>query len=106
MAKKQVIKGSKARPRLRTTVTLSHIYAQVIDDIEGKTLAAASTLDKEFGKKKLSSNVESAKKIGTMLAERAKKVGVETVVFDRGPKRYHGKVKALADAARQAGLKF
>ncbi len=106
MAKKQVIKGSKTRPRLRTTVTLSHIYAQVIDDIEGKTLAAASTLDKEFGKKKLSSNVESAKKIGTMLAERAKKVGVETVVFDRGPKRYHGKVKALADAARQAGLKF
>lgn len=106
MKKSTKAKGTNERPRLRVSITLKHIYAQMIDDTLGKTLAAASTQDKELGKKKLKSNVESAKKIGSMLGERAKKAGISAAVFDRGPKRYHGKVKALADAARETGIKF
>lgn len=100
------ITGTKKRPRLSVSVTLGHIYAQVIDDSDGRTLAFASTMDKELGKKKLSSNVAAAKQVGQMIGKRAKKAGIETVVFDRGDKRYHGKLKELADAARAEGLKF
>ncbi len=99
------IKGTTDRPRLRVTVTLGHIYAQVIDDTIQKTLVAASTMDKEL-KKELKSNIESASVVGKMIGERAVKKGLKKIVFDRGPKRYHGKVKAVADAARKQGLEF
>ena len=82
-----------------------HLYAQVIDDKAGKTLAAASTLDKDL-KDKVGCNRDGAKSVGKLIAERAKKAGVTEVLFDRGGFLYHGKVKALADAAREAGLKF
>ncbi len=99
--------GTKERPRLRVSVTMKHIYAQVIDDTEGRTLASASTMDKEVkGKKVLKNNIESAKMIGEMVGKRAKAKGIEAIVFDRGERRYHGKVKSLADSARAAGLKF
>jgi large subunit ribosomal protein L18 len=81
-----------------------HIYAQVIDDTVGRTLVAASTLDKSI--EKASSNVESAQKVGKLIAERAKGSNISNVVFDRGGHLYHGKVKALADAAREGGLQF
>ena len=102
--RKRVI-GTPDRPRLAVYRSLTHMYAQVIDDLAGRTLASASTRDKGV---KLSStgNAEAAKAVGQALAERAKQAGVEAVVFDRGGFRYHGRVKALADAAREAGLKF
>jgi len=105
MSSKKVT-GTKQRPRLSVSISLGHIYAQMIDDSEARTLAFASTLDKEFGKKKLRSNLAAAKAVGSLIGKRAKKAGIETVVFDRGSKRYHGKVKELADAARAEGLKF
>lgn len=84
-----------------------HIYAQVIDDLQGRTLAAASTLEKEVkGKLKTGADREAAKAVGTLVAERALAAGVEEVIFDRGGYRYHGRVQALADAAREGGLKF
>ena len=92
------------KPRLSVHRSGRHIYAQVIDDAAGRTLVSASTLDKSF--EKASSNVESAQKVGALLAERAKGSNISAVVFDRGGHLYHGKVKALADAAREAGLKF
>ena len=92
------------RPRLSVFRSGKHIYAQVIDDSVGKTLISASTMDKSF--EKASSNVESAQKVGQLLAERAKGSNISAVVFDRGGHLYHGKVKALADAAREAGLQF
>ena len=98
------VTGTADRPRLAVHYSNQHIYAQVIDDTAGRTLAAASTLDKSF--EKACANVVSAKKVGTLLAERAKGSNVGTVVFDRGGHLYHGKVKALADAAREAGLQF
>lgn len=102
--RKRVI-GTPERPRLAVYRSLSHIYAQVIDDLAGKTLASASTRDKGV---KLSStgNADAAKAVGQALAERAKGAGVTKVVFDRGGFRYHGRVKALADAAREGGLEF
>jgi large subunit ribosomal protein L18 len=99
------VHGDAARPRLAVRRSLKHIYAQVIDDVAGRTIAAASTRDKDLGKS-YGGNIEAAKKIGAMAAERAKAAGVTVVVFDRGGHRYHGRVKALADAAREAGLKF
>ena len=95
------------RPRLSVSRSSQHIYAQVIDDTRGHTLAAASTLD--AGVKttvKSTSNTAAAAKVGKLVAERAKANGIETVVFDRGGYIFHGRVKALADAAREAGLKF
>jgi large subunit ribosomal protein L18 len=93
--------GSAERPRLTVFRSLAHIYGQIIDDRSGRTIAAASDLDvKEGGKS------ERAKRVGALLAERAKAKGVAEVVFDRGGYRYHGRVKALADAARGSGLKF
>ena len=99
------VQGSAARPRLAVRRSLKHIYAQVIDDVAGRTLASASTRDKDLANT-YGGNVEAAKKIGALVADRAKAAGVETVVYDRGGHRYHGRVKALADAAREAGLKF
>lgn len=95
------------RVRLSVHRTSKHIYAQIIDDANGHTLAAASTIDKEFkGKLKTGASVEAAQKVGALVATRAKANGVSQVVFDRGQFLYHGRVKALADAAREAGLDF
>jgi large subunit ribosomal protein L18 len=98
------VSGTTERPRLAIHYSNQHIYAQVIDDTVGRTLVAASTLDKSI--EKASSNVESAQKIGKLIAERAKGSNISNVVFDRGGHLYHGKVKALADAAREGGLQF
>jgi large subunit ribosomal protein L18 len=99
----------KSRGRLRLSVFRSsrHIYAQIIDDAKGVTLAAASSLDKDVkGGVKTGADIEAAKAVGKLLAERAKEKSVSEVVFDRGRYVYHGRVKALADAAREAGLSF
>ena len=98
-----------ATGRLRLSVHRSgrHIYAQVIDDVEGRTLASASTLDKELRDQvKSGANVESARQVGELIAKRATGAGVKDVVFDRGGFLYHGRIKALADAAREGGLNF
>jgi large subunit ribosomal protein L18 len=101
------VSGTKDRPRMSVCFTNQHIYVQFVDDEAGLTLASASTRHQSAsGLGKLAANVESAKKIGAAAAEAAKGKGIGAVVFDRGGKRYHGKVKALADAAREAGLKF
>ena len=97
--------GTELRPRLAVFRSLNHIYAQVIDDASGKTLAAASTADKELKGSK-STKSEEAAVVGKLVAERAKAAGVERVVFDRSGFRYHGRIKSLADAAREAGLEF
>lgn len=99
------ISGTAATPRLAVFRSSAHIYAQLIDDEAGKTLAAASTCDKDL-RSANGGNIEAAKKVGAAIAERAKAIGVEAVVFDRGGFVYHGRVAALADAAREAGLKF
>lgn len=101
------VEGTVSRPRLSVFRSLTNIYAQVIDDESGKTLVSASTIDEELkaqmtGKTK----TEAAKLVGKAVAERAKKAGVTTVVFDRGGYKYHGRVAALAEAAREAGLEF
>jgi large subunit ribosomal protein L18 len=98
------LRGSTERPRLAVFRSVSHIYAQVIDDAEGVTLVSASSVDK--GGKTKGGNVAAAKAIGKLVAERAKEKGITKVVFDRGGYLYHGRVKALADAARAAGLEF
>jgi large subunit ribosomal protein L18 len=96
--------GSTERPRLAVFRSVAHIYAQVIDDSKGQTLVSASSVDK--GGKTKGGNVAAAKAIGKLVAERAKEKGIKSVVFDRGGYLYHGRVKALADAAREAGLEF
>jgi large subunit ribosomal protein L18 len=99
--------GTPERPRLCVYRSLGHIYTQIIDDRSGRTLASASSIDKETRKNlKGGGNIASAKAVGKNIAERAKAAGVGKVVFDRGGYRYHGRVKALADAAREAGLQF
>ncbi len=99
--------GTPERPRLCVYRSLNHIYAQVIDDRTGRTLAAASSLDKETRKQiKGGGNVAAAKVIGKAIAERARAAGVAQVAFDRGGYKYHGRIQALAEAAREAGLKF
>jgi len=98
------ISGTPERPRLAVSFSNSNVYAQLIDDGAGKTLAAASTLDKSVGKR--SANKDTAAQVGKLIAERAKEKKIEDVVFDRGGFIFHGKVKALADAARDGGLKF
>jgi large subunit ribosomal protein L18 len=101
------LKGSVERPRLAVFKSGRHIYAQVIDDATGATIAHASSLDAALkGDKKPAANRETATRVGTLVAERAKSKGVARVVFDRGGYIYHGKVKALAEAARQGGLEF
>jgi large subunit ribosomal protein L18 len=98
------VTGTAERPRLAIYYSNQHIYVQVIDDSAGKTLISASTMDKSI--EKASSNVASAQKVGALIAERAKGSNISAVVFDRGGHLYHGKVKALADAAREGGLQF
>jgi len=97
------VRGTTERPRLAVYRSLNHIYAQLIDDDKARTIASASTTEKSLGLK-TGGNIEAAKKIGAAIAERALAAGVSTVVFDRGGYLYHGRVKALTDAARAAGL--
>jgi large subunit ribosomal protein L18 len=97
--------GTAGRPRLAVFRSLNHIYAQVIDDASGRTLVAASTLEKDLRGSK-SSKTDDAAVVGRLVAERAKSAGIERVVFDRAGFRYHGRIKSLADAAREAGLDF
>ena len=99
------VAGTAERPRLAIFRSVAHIYAQVIDDAAGKTVAAASTLDKDL-KGKTGATKDGAAAVGKAVAERAKKAGVSQVVFDRGGFLFHGRVKALADAAREGGLEF
>jgi large subunit ribosomal protein L18 len=95
------------RPRLSVFRSSMHIYAQIIDDANGTTVAAASTLDKELkGKLKTGANLDAAKEVGKLIASRATAKGVKVVAFDRGGYKYHGRIKALADAAREGGLAF
>ena len=98
------ISGTAERPRLCVFRSENHIYAQIIDDVAGNTLVSASSVEKDFEGK--GGNVEAAKKVGALIADRALKKGLEEVVFDRGGYIYHGRVKALAEGAREGGLKF
>jgi large subunit ribosomal protein L18 len=98
------LQGTEARPRLAVFRSVAHIYAQVIDDSKGQTLVAASSVEKTGIAR--GGNIAAAKAIGKSIAERAKEKGIKQVVFDRGGYQYHGRVKALADAAREAGLEF
>ena len=99
--------GTAERPRLAVHRTNAHIYAQLIDDADAKTICSASTIDAEFrATGKVGSNKEAAELVGEMIGKRALEAGVTTVTFDRGGRIYHGRVKALADGARNAGLKF
>ncbi|MCL6637794.1 MAG: 50S ribosomal protein L18 [Alicyclobacillus sp.] len=101
------VEGTPARPRLNVFRSNKHIYAQVIDDVNGHTLASASTLDRELRAELSSgSTVDAARKVGELVAKRALAKGIQAVVFDRGGYLYHGRVQALADAARAAGLQF
>lgn len=100
------VSGTPERPRLAVYRSLNHVYAQVIDDLAGKTLISASTRDKGVKIEGTSGNCDAAKSAGILLAERAKDAGITDVVFDRGGFKYHGRVKAFADAARDGGLKF
>ena len=101
------LNGTADRPRMCVYVSNKHVYVQVIDDAAGSTLAAASSVEKDMRKKlKTGGNIEAAAEVGKLIAERATKAGVSEVVFDRGGYAFHGRVKALADAAREGGLKF
>jgi large subunit ribosomal protein L18 len=104
------ILGTAARPRLNVYRSVNHIYAQVIDDTKGATIVAATSIEKGKGvkgeKRPTGGNLSSAKEVGKLIAERAKQKGIDKVVFDRGGYLYHGRIKALADAAREGGLKF
>jgi len=99
------LEGTGSRPRLAVFRSLNHIYAQIIDDASGRTLAAASTVEKELRGSK-QTKTDEAKVVGRLVAERARAAGVERVVFDRAGFRYHGRIRSLADAAREAGLEF
>lgn len=98
--------SDRSRPRLSVFRSLNHVYAQIIDDQRGITLAAASSLDKDFKSNRDDNKCAVAARIGTIIAERARSANVSTVIFDRGPYRYHGRLKALAEAARHGGLVF
>jgi len=100
------VRGTAERPRLNVYRSVNHIYAQLINDDDGKTVVSASSVEGEKGKRRAGGNVASAKDIGKLIAERAQQKGVKKVVFDRGGYLYHGRIKALADAARAAGLEF
>jgi large subunit ribosomal protein L18 len=99
------VRGTAERPRLAVFRSSKHIYAQVVDDVNGRTLAAASTMEAE-ARSGSTANVDAAKSVGKRVGERAKSAGVEAVVFDRGGFRYHGRVAGVADGAREAGLKL
>ena len=101
------VRGTGEKPRLCVFRSARHIYAQIVDDDLGTTLATASTMDKELrGKIPLTGNIEAAKKVGELIGKRAKTKGIDNIVFDRNGFLYHGRVKALAENAREAGLKF
>jgi len=101
------VKGTPERPRLCIYRSLRQIYVQIIDDTGGRTLSSASTLSKELkGSLKSGSNIEAAKQAGVLIAKKAKGKGIEKVVFDRNGNKYHGRVKALAESAREGGLEF
>lgn len=100
------VMGTSERPRLNVYRSLNHIYVQLIDDHRGQTLVSASTAEGKKGERRTGGNVASAKQIGKKIAELAKAKGIDKVVFDRGGYIYHGRVKALADAAREGGLQF
>ncbi len=100
------LRGTSVRPRLSVFRSAKHIYAQIIDDDTGNTLASASTQSGDCGELEYGGNIDAAKAVGSLIGERAKAAGVASVVFDRNGYLYHGRVKALADAAREAGLKF
>ncbi len=104
---RQRVEGTERRPRLMVFRSLKHIYTQIIDDAQGRTLVSASSLDKEV-RQQLSygGNVAASKVVGKVLGERARRAGIARVVFDRGGFKYHGRIKALAEAAREAGLDF
>ena len=104
---RKTITGTAERPRLNVFRSSSHIYAQIINDLDGKTLASASSLDKTLrASLKSTGSIEAAKAVGKLIAERAKTANVNAVVFDRGGRIYHGRIKALADASREGGLQF
>jgi large subunit ribosomal protein L18 len=103
---REKIAGTAARPRLNVYRSVNHIYTQLIDDATGATLASASTLPKKGDDKVVGGNIDAAKTVGKLIAERAQEKGIKKVVFDRGGYLYHGRIKALADAAREAGLDF
>ena len=98
--------GTAERPRLNVYRSLNHIYTQLIDDANGVTIVSASTMSKKGTERKAGGNVEAAQMVGKLIAERAAEKGIKKVVFDRGGYLYHGRIKALADAAREAGLEF
>jgi len=100
------LQGTAERPRLNVYRSLNHIYVQVIDDLHGQTLVSASSAEGQKAEKRTGGNVAAAKAVGKAIAERAKAKGISKVVFDRGGYIYHGRVKALADAAREGGLQF
>lgn len=100
------ISGTAARPRLCVSFTNKHVYAQAIDDVQGKTLVCVSSMSKDLKDEKLSANIASATKVGEAFAQKAKAAGIDTVVFDRHGRRYHGTVKAFADAVRAGGVNF
>jgi large subunit ribosomal protein L18 len=104
---RQRVFGTPQRPRLNVYRSKAHIYAQIINDLTGQTLASASSLDPELRKSlKSTGSVQAAKAVGQLLASRAKAASIQMVVFDRGGRLYHGRIKALADASRESGLKF
>ncbi len=102
---RKTVAGTQSRPRLAVFRSNKEIYAQIIDDVNGKTITAASSRDKDIDASKLN-KVEAAKLVGKAIAEKAVKAGVETIAFDRGGYLYHGRVKSLAEGAREGGLKF
>ena len=103
---RNTLSGTNEKPRLAVFRSNNHIYAQIIDDTKGHTLVSSSTMEAFFSKLENKSNIDAAKAVGKRVAEKALESGITTVVFDRGGFVYHGKVKALADAAREAGLQF
>ena len=103
---RQKMAGTAARPRLNVYRSLNHIYTQLIDDANGVTLASASSAVKKGEEAKTGGNIEAARAVGKLIAERGLEKGIKKVVFDRGGYLYHGRIKALADAAREAGLEF
>jgi large subunit ribosomal protein L18 len=103
---REKMSGTAERPRLNVYRSLNHIYTQLIDDLNGITVASASSFGKKSAEKKYGGNIAAAAEVGKLIAERAKEKGIKKVVFDRGGYLYHGRVKALADAAREAGLDF
>jgi large subunit ribosomal protein L18 len=103
---RKIISGTAQKPRLSIFRSNKEIYAQIIDDVAGKTLVAASSRDKEIDAAAAATKIATAQEVGKLLASRAQKAGIENIIFDRGGYLYHGRVKALADGARESGLKF